>query len=115
MDASDVRTRALKFPLAIRTSGGILGTAGAWLALGLGIVALLSLFWPTAASAVHLWHTASAYSLGYLIAPITLFLLWEDRAALRTLSPEPSWWGVAVVGAFSAAWLAADLLGIDEG
>jgi len=80
-----------------------------------GMAALVLLFWPTARSALHLWESSSAYTHGYLIAPISAYLVWEERNALRTMNAEPSLWGVLVIAIFSAAWLIADLLGIDQG
>jgi exosortase len=50
-----------------------------------------------------------------LIAPISVALIWADRHQLARTLPSPTFWGIAVAGAFSLAWLAAELLGIDEG
>lgn len=77
--------------------------------------ALLLLYLPTAASAVHLWNTSSAYNYAYLIAPISAALIWADRRALARAVPEPTALGAALAGVFALAWLAADLLDIDEG
>jgi exosortase A len=79
------------------------------------LVALGALYFSTVASAIHLWNTSSAYNYAYLIAPISLALIWADRHQLRRAVPAPNFWGVAVAGVFSAAWLAGELLGIDEG
>ncbi len=80
-----------------------------------GLVALLVLYFSTAASAVRLWNNSSAYNYAYLIAPISLALIWADRRQLSRAVPAPTFWGVAAAGAFSVAWLAGELLGIDEG
>lgn len=81
----------------------------------IGLVALVALYFSTVASAIHLWNTSSAYNYAYLIAPISLALVWADRHQLSRAVPAPNFWGVAVAGAFSVVWLAGELLGIDEG
>jgi len=85
------------------------------LALLFGVVAIIGLFWSTATSAVYLWHTSSAYTYGYLIAPIAAYLVWEERAVLARMTAVPSITGVIGVVAFSFVWLLADVLGINEG
>jgi exosortase A len=80
-----------------------------------GMVALVVLYLPTVASAVHLWNTSSAYNYAYLILPISAVLIWSDRAELAKAVPVPTFWGVALAGAFSAVWLLAEVLDINEG
>jgi len=80
-----------------------------------GMVALVALYFSTVASAVHLWNTSAAYNYAYLILPISAGLIWSERAELAKAVPIPTLWGIGVAGAFSAVWLLADLLGIDEG
>lgn len=84
-------------------------------ALACGLAALLALFWPTATSAVALWESSSAYNYAYLIAPISLYLIWIERDSLRELQATPTFAGVLVVVAFALVWLVADLVSINEG
>ena len=80
-----------------------------------GLIALVVLYFSTVASAVHLWNTSSAYNYAYLILPIVAGLIWSERAELAKAVPIPTLWGVIVAGAFSAVWLLADFLDINEG
>ena len=92
--------------------------APAWTVLGaivLGLAVLVLLYWPTATSAVAQWNSTSAYSYGYLIGPIALWLIWRERDRLVGLMPEPTAWGIAVAAAFAGVWLVADFLSIAEG
>ena len=73
------------------------------------------LFWPTAAAAVHQWNSSSAYSYAYLIAPISLYVIWSDRARLAVLTPVATFWCAGICVAFTCAWLLADALDINEG
>jgi exosortase A len=85
------------------------------LAMGVGLVVLFALYFSTVASAVELWNTSSAYNYGYLILPISLALIWADRRELARNLPAPTFWGAGIAAAFSAAWVPAELLDINEG
>jgi len=85
------------------------------LAIGVGMGALVALYFSTAASAVNLWNTSSAYNYGYLIVPISLALIWGERRELARHLPTPTFWGVGIAAAFSAVWLVGELLDINEG
>ncbi len=92
--------------------------AGVWtvtcIGLGVGLAALIGVYFSTVTSAVHLWNTSSAYNYAYLTFPISLALIWADRQALAQVLPSPTLAGVAVGGAFSTIWLVGEGLGIDE-
>ncbi|MHB1207221.1 MAG: exosortase A [Rhodospirillaceae bacterium] len=76
---------------------------------------MLVIYDSTVASALYQWRTSSAYSHGWLIAPIALYIAWHDRARLRGLAPTPTFAGLAIIAAFACVWLAADFMSIDEG
>ena len=73
------------------------------------------LFWPTAAAAVHQWDSSSAYSYAYLIAPISLYVIWSERSRLAVLTPDATFWCAGICIAFTVAWLLANALDINEG
>ncbi len=84
-------------------------------AILIGLAGLLGLYWQTAVSAFHIWMTSSAYNYAVLVAPISLYLIWEERETLARMTPQPSAWGVAVAVLFSFAWFLANSLDINEG
>ena len=51
---------------------------------------LLVLFRSTAAGMVHTWYNFETYTHGFLILPISLWLVWHKRAYLAGLTPQPS-------------------------
>lgn len=87
----------------------------AWIAPFVSLGLLLAFYAGTAATAVEQWEHSSAYSYAFLIAPISAFLIWRDRAGLSGAAPEPYPAGFAVIFVFACVWLAADVLGIAEG
>ena len=66
------------------------------LALLLGAVLLGVIFQSTFVYLYYNWHREE-YSHGFLIPPISAYLLWQRRAALRSLPFRGSWLGFAIV------------------
>jgi exosortase A len=58
--------------------------AGLLLLFGLSL-----LFWDTARGMVSIWATRDTYMHGFIILPISLWLVWQKRAYLRPVSPAP--------------------------
>lgn len=43
------------------------------------------------------WYNDDNYSHGFLIIPISLWLVWRKRDILRTIPLESSKWGIPVI------------------
>lgn len=61
-----------------------------------------------------LWHMVQSwqrpeYSYGYLIPPLTLYLLWQYRAELRSIPKPGSWLGVGIVIAGLSLFMLGEL------
>lgn len=69
-------------------------------------------YWPTAASIVAIWARSDTYAHGYLIVPISLWLAWQQRAVLATMSPRPWWPPLLALAGCGAVWLLARLAGV---
>ena len=97
----------------MNTLAGVIPTAAArWrLAAGLtlGLLAGLSgLFWPTFYSMVEVWERSETFTHGFLIFPISAWLIWGRRKHLAQLSPQSDWRGLAWLALAGATWLLAD-------
>lgn len=68
---------------------------GAFVAVLLG--ALLWSFWPTLTELYKDWQSDDNYSVGQLVPLAALYLLWQERHALRGCTIRPCWWGVVLV------------------
>ena len=55
------------------------------------------------------WWTHPAYSYGYLIPFITLFLIWQKKDQLENMPFDGSWWGIVVVVMGVLLFFAAEL------
>ena len=81
-------------------------------AVVVAVVALVAVFWPTASGMVHIWYHFETYTHGFLIVPITLWLVWQKRRHLAAYQPQPSpVFLVLLVGAL-VAWVLARLTGV---
>lgn len=84
------------------------------LTLGL-LVALMGVFWTTFYSMVEIWNGSQTYTHGYLIFPISVWLIWCRRAHLANTIPTPDWRGLLLLAFAGAAWLVADAGSVNIG
>lgn len=70
---------------------------------------ILFLYRDTAHSMVAIWHRSDTFAHGFLVLPITLWLIWRKRDELSRLTPSPSPTALAMVAAAALAWLFAEL------
>lgn len=80
----------------------------AWIALA-GVVLLLASYWPTVASTVAIWSRSETFAHGFLIFPISAWLIWRRRHEIAALSPLPDWRGLVMLAGLGLVWLAAEL------
>jgi exosortase A len=64
---------------------------------GIGILALCLLFHEALTGAVRVWIDSRTFNHCFLILPIACYMMWQRRAILAKLTPQPSWWGLALV------------------
>lgn len=67
------------------------------------LAALLAFYWPTAAATIHKWNTAETYTHGFLVFPISAYLIWRKRHELKGIDARPAY---AILIAFAVAALA---------
>src|SRR5436190_12945447 len=92
--------------------------AKAWLRHGLALAALLCLtllaFRSSVAAALTVWWVSPTYSHCFLIIPIVLWLIWEKRAVLATLSPSLTPQALLVMPVLTLVWWMGELAAINE-
>jgi len=85
----------------------------AWRMTGVVTVALVlvtvAVFWHTAQSMVAIWWRSETYAHGFIIAPITIYLIWRQRHALAATTPRPDWRGFLVLLPLGLGWLVANV------
>jgi exosortase A len=78
------------------------------LVIALGALALVALlYWPTSLEIADLWQDTARrrYTHGWLVLAITGWLVWRDRAHLRSIALTPPTGGWCVVAIGSVGWL----------
>jgi len=77
--------------------------------LGALMIWLFGWYWGTAASIQSSWSRSETYQHGYLIVPISAWLIWRRREYLRQISPAPAFLPLLVLALLGAGWLLANL------
>ncbi|MCB1866719.1 MAG: exosortase A [Chromatiales bacterium] len=98
---------------SIPADAGISARRSAWLALAVGIIAVAVLTWSTWADIIATWDSSGTYAHGYLIVPISVWLVWRERVALAQLALAPYWPALIALLLTLTAWIAARLVGVN--
>lgn len=75
-------------------------------ALAIALLSPILLFWGTAMTMVGIWNSSDTFAHGYVILPISLALIWRQRAWFAHIPARPWWPGLVLMAGAGAAWLA---------
>lgn len=75
--------------------------------LAIVIGGVLLFYWHTAISIVNIWWRSGTFAHGFLILPISGWLIWQKRHELGRLTPKPTPWMGAIVAGLGGLWLLA--------
>ena len=87
--------------------------------VGLALAGLVTVFLlrSTPSSMVAIWSRSGTYSYGFVIVPISAFLVWRRRSQLKNLHPATSFIGAALLLFFAVVWVCgnvADVLVVQQ-
>ncbi|MDB5770487.1 MAG: exosortase [Burkholderia sp.] len=82
---------------------------GAALVAILTVVALLAIYYETTRSMVSIWDRSDTFAHCFLIAPISVWLIWRQRKELTTIDSRPTPWALIVLVGLGFGWLLASL------
>jgi exosortase A len=71
------------------------------------IAIILVIYWRTTESMVAIWWRSETFAHGFLILPITLFLIWNERREVAKLVPAPDVLGWVLLAGAGVLWLVA--------
>ncbi len=77
------------------------------------IVLLLLIYYPTTASLIHIWNSSETFTHGYLILPISIWLVWHNRTHFYHLTPTVNYSAIPFVLAASFVWLVAYFIDVN--
>ena len=72
------------------------------------LLLLTAVFWPTFYSMAQVWERSETFAHGYLIVPISAWLIWRMRDELAQIQPRPDLRGLILLVVAGAGWLLAD-------
>ncbi|MGH6878721.1 MAG: exosortase A [Rhizomicrobium sp.] len=108
-------TETLRFARALgRTDRASRQAAIATAAAILALLLSCLLFPDAALGALRVWMDSPTFNHCFLVLPISLFMIWQRRAALADTSVLPNWRAAFAMLALSAAWLVASVAGVLE-
>lgn len=84
---------------------------GWWLpaSVTIGVLLILTgIFWSTFLSMEEVWARSETFAHGYLIVPISIWLIWRKRDELARIRPRADLRGLLLLGGAGIAWLLAD-------
>ena len=79
------------------------------LLIALAFLAPFALYFATAKSIVEIWNSSETFAHGYVILPMSLWLIWRRRANFSTMPPTPYWPALALLALAGFGWLLARL------
>jgi exosortase A len=83
-------------------------------AIGMACVVLIAGFWDLAEGAVRVWYHSATYTHGFLIIPISAYLIYERRAVFAALAPQPFLPVLVLLPLGGAVWLVPRIAGVLE-
>ena len=83
------------------------------LALAAVLAVRLGLYWNTVTTMVGIWHRSDTFAHAFLVLPISLWLVWRQREALRPLNPQASPWMLVPLALMALAWFLGDLASVN--
>ena len=79
------------------------------MAIVLAVLAPFIIYVGTAQSIVSIWNSSETFAHGYIILPISLWLIWKRREVLSRMSPTPYWPALLSLAVCGFGWLLAEM------
>jgi len=76
------------------------------------LLGTIVIYYPTWLSIVAIWNRSETFAHGFLVAPISLWLVWIRRENYRNLYPSLSYIAIFVMLMCGFLWLVADLVDV---
>ena len=89
------------------------GPVAAWLLTLLAALAVALVLRESFLGMLFQWRTSSTFSYGFLILPISLFLIWRERRQLAGLRPQPGWPALLLMVPVGACWVVGVVLDVN--
>jgi len=76
------------------------------------ITVLIISYWHTYTSIVEIWWRSDTFAHGFIIIPISLYLIWQRREVLGKQIPHPEKWGIIVMVMLVLLWMISHAINV---
>lgn len=88
-----------------------------WRVPGITVVVLIALlllsFRGTALGMVDIWSRSETFTHAFVVPPITMWLIWRQRAVLRDMRPRPLPWMMLPMAILALVWWLGNLVSVN--
>ena len=81
--------------------------------LALILVWVFSWYWETIAAMGTIWARSETYAHGFIVPPIALWLIWQERSQLKQYQPNATAWLIAPLLIVVFFWLLGELTAVN--
>lgn len=74
---------------------------------------LVAWYWPSASQVARIWWHSETYAHGLVVLPVFVWLLWDRRASLAQVRPEPAAWVLAPLALAGFLWLLGQIVSVN--
>ncbi len=80
--------------------------------VAISLLVLLSAYYSSFASMLSIWIRSDTFAHGFLIFPITIWLIWRNRSQVLSINPRPNLLGLPLLAFMGFVWLVAVYAGV---
>ncbi len=102
----------VELPSSPNSTGLDMSTRSAGVLVILVMLCMLGWYADTALSVVHIWERAETFAHGFVVLPISAWLVWRRRAVLAALPAKPAPLALLFLALAGFAWLLAELASV---
>lgn len=84
----------------------------ALMAVGIYTFVLLVIYWPTLMSMISIWYRSGTFAHGFIIAPVSLWLIWQLRFELSKITPKVQPLFILPILGIGLLWLMSSLVDV---
>ncbi len=82
---------------------------------GFAVAAVIAIYWSSVVAAVTVWSNSDTYSFAFLVAPVSLYIIWNRRQQLAGYRAQPLWAGLLLLVPCGLLWLASEAADLSVG
>ena len=82
---------------------------------GFAVAAVIAIYWSSVIAAVTVWSSSDTYGFAFLVAPVSLYIIWNRRQRLAGYRVQPLLAGLLLLVPCGLLWLASEAAELSVG